>query len=761
MTPHFPNPPRSSRREEALNRLSGLTSTAATFGIVATLLLAADQNTAAHTIDHHDVIPHLEMPKVEFTTIPGNRLVLGKKDGKLQALNTVAVVPVARVAAIGSTPLPSASARLMQSAFGAFPKVKTRSDGRHFYIESDSIPDHNMMVGITAWQQQVPIPQPYTGDNAWQIPLNPVPARNPLSAKNNFFRGAIALAVNGIPIFNPIKNNGVTDTFTAGELDQWGGHCGRADDYHYHIAPVHLQNQVGRGKPVAWALDGYPIYGYTEANGATALNLDRLNGHDHGTGYHYHATKTYPYLNGGFHGEVQNSGGQVSPQPRAAGVRSYTPPMRGAKITGFSGNLQTGYSLKYDVSGRTGYVNYKVAANRSVEFTFIDTSGSSKTENYTPRNRGSGGGREGGTRQGGGRGGDRNRAGEREDKRGSENREVNEDEILQFFQGGDRPTPARPRRSENSASSNQSAQAGQERPRPGGGDRGGRQGGGGRGGDPILAALDSNGDGELTRDELTNAAAALRKLDKNGDGELTREETRGQGGGGGRGGDREGRGPGGGREQGGRPPTDRGAARPAGNPSASTATPYLINPKRSGNFKLTSPAVAENGPLPKEYNGDGAGATLPLEWNGAPAGTKSFALVMDHLARGPEIKCYWTIWGISPSVTGLPKNVRGVGQLGATWKRGETYIAPHSQGGGAKTYTLHVYALSKVPQFSQPPGEVTREILLAAIKDSILDSADLNVIYTASGDGERRGAGGPGGNRGRSPNRQRQQPTGL
>ena len=82
-----------------------------------------------------------------------------------------------------------------------------------------------------------------------------------MSAKTNFFRGAIALAVNGVPIFNPIKNNGVTDTLIAGELDKWGGHCGRADDYHYHVAPVHLEKLTGKGKPLAFALDGYPIYG--------------------------------------------------------------------------------------------------------------------------------------------------------------------------------------------------------------------------------------------------------------------------------------------------------------------------------------------------------------------------------------------------------------------------------------------------------------------------------------------------------------------
>jgi len=57
-----------------------------------------------------------------------------------------------------------------------------------------------MMVGITSWQQQVPIPQPYSGSNHWSIPLKPVYESTPLSTKTNFMKGAVALAVNGIPI---------------------------------------------------------------------------------------------------------------------------------------------------------------------------------------------------------------------------------------------------------------------------------------------------------------------------------------------------------------------------------------------------------------------------------------------------------------------------------------------------------------------------------------------------------------------------------
>src|SRR4051794_40493325 len=56
--------------------------------------------------------------------------------------------------------------------------------------------------------------------------------------------------------------------------------------------------------------------------------------------------------------------------------------------------------------------------------------------------------------------------------------------------------------------------------RPG---RGGPPGGGGPP-LPVLAALDADGDGELSAKEIDNAAAALRTLDKNKDGKLTRDE---------------------------------------------------------------------------------------------------------------------------------------------------------------------------------------------------------------------------------------------
>ncbi|MGB8167185.1 MAG: YHYH protein, partial [Chthoniobacteraceae bacterium] len=290
---------------------------------------------------------------------------------------------------------PSAAGSSMPTTARAFiafsDKLKLRWDERFLSVEGNGLPAHNMMVGITAWQQQVPLPQAYTGANAWQIPLSPVPAKEPVSIKNRFLRGAIALAANGIPIFNPQNNRGEVSQ-EIGELDQWGGHCGRADDYHYHAAPLHLQSVLGTKLPIAYALDGYPIYGLAEPDGTTPAGFDAFNGHTTAAlGYHYHASNKYPYVNGGFHGEVVERDGQVDPQPHANPVRESLQALRGAKITGFESTGANSYKLSYDVNGDKRAVLYAINADGTFPFEFQNGSAGTAKQVYTLRQRGGGG----------------------------------------------------------------------------------------------------------------------------------------------------------------------------------------------------------------------------------------------------------------------------------------------------------------------------------------------------------------------------------
>jgi phosphatidylethanolamine-binding protein (PEBP) family uncharacterized protein len=149
-------------------------------------------------------------------------------------------------------------------------------------------------------------------------------------------------------------------------------------------------------------------------------------------------------------------------------------------------------------------------------------------------------------------------------------------------------------------------------------------------------------------------------------------------------------------------------------------------------FTLTSSAVKDQGDLPKEFTGDGEAATLPLDWSHAPAGTKSFALIMHHVAPD-KTKCYWILYDIPPETTRLPKNAKNVGILGVNSTNGKAeYLPPHSKGPGAKTYIYTLYALSAAPRITVPADQVGRETLLAAMKDIILAQAELHTIYTRS-----------------------------
>jgi len=275
----------------------------------------------------------------------------------------------------------------LDSAFNPYKKtVSTNYDDTYYYVNSNGMPEHNMMVGITSWQQQVPIPQPYSGTNHWSIPLKPVYETTPLSTKSNFMKGAVALAVNGIPIFNALNNRG-EDSFAIGELDQWGGHCGRADDYHYHAAPLHLSASSGL-KPIAFALDGFPVYGSKEPDGSMMKTLDSNHGHEVSAGvYHYHGTADYPYVIGSMRGKVTTDPAtpapenQILPQAFTNVVRPALTALKGASITNFETISPTSYLLTYTLNAKKYTVKYSWV-NNNYTFVFTDGDGKQTTETY-------------------------------------------------------------------------------------------------------------------------------------------------------------------------------------------------------------------------------------------------------------------------------------------------------------------------------------------------------------------------------------------
>ncbi len=75
-------------------------------------------------------------------------------------------------------------------------------------------------------------------------------------------------------------------------------------------------------------------------------------------------------------------------------------------------------------------------------------------------------------------------------------------------------------------------------------------------------------------------------------------------------------------------------------------------------FELKSSAFDEGDEIPLKYkcaevNPMGENLSPPLSWGPGPAGTKSYAIVLDHLPT-PE---HWVIWDIPATITSLAENV--------------------------------------------------------------------------------------------------------
>lgn len=178
-------------------------------------------------------------------------------------------------------------------------------------------------------------------------------------------------------------------------------------------------------------------------------------------------------------------------------------------------------------------------------------------------------------------------------------------------------------------------------------------------------------------------------------------------------------------------------------------------------FRLKSPVVMNNGSaLPVKYTCDGESASPPLVWSNPPAGTKSYALTMHHIPPGDEAEhVYMVLYNIPATVMSLPENVKDVGTWGAHTMRGLAagYTPPCSGGGGAKIYTITLYALS-VPEVkveAAKGGLATMQQVREAIRSKVLDSTYLDVTYLRAseagaagegmGGGAGMGAGGMGG----------------
>jgi len=199
------------------------------------------------------------------------------------------------------------------------------------------------------------------------------------------------------------------------------------------------------------------------------------------------------------------------------------------------------------------------------------------------------------------------------------------------------------------------------------------------------------------------------------------------------------RGPGGGGAQGGgdRPlrndPPPRNDPRPRNDPTRSKQPPEsaanMAKPEASGaqtGFAVSSSAIGADGMLPVEFTCDGQSVSPPIQWQGAPAGTKSFALSLWLTAPDQE-KSYWLVYNIPVNIDHLDKNDNRTGTVGLNDEKRAAYDPMCSKGPGEKKYHVTVYALSSELKLAK--GSDNRASFLKAIKNVSLAETTLDFQY--------------------------------
>lgn len=150
---------------------------------------------------------------------------------------------------------------------------------------------------------------------------------------------------------------------------------------------------------------------------------------------------------------------------------------------------------------------------------------------------------------------------------------------------------------------------------------------------------------------------------------------------------------------------------------------------------IGSTAFESSGSIPRKYTAEGSNSSPPLEWEGVPEQTKSFALIVDDPdapdPRTPQRTwVHWVLYDIPPETRALSEDAARQGLPAGTregmndWKR-TAYGGP-SPPAGRHRYFHKLYALDVVlPDLEHP----TKARLLKAMKGHVLADAQLVGMY--------------------------------
>jgi Raf kinase inhibitor-like YbhB/YbcL family protein len=129
-------------------------------------------------------------------------------------------------------------------------------------------------------------------------------------------------------------------------------------------------------------------------------------------------------------------------------------------------------------------------------------------------------------------------------------------------------------------------------------------------------------------------------------------------------------------------------------------------------FTLKSTAFTEGSNIPSRHTCDGLNLSPPLNWSGQPAGTKSFALIVDDPDAPGGTFLHWIFFDIAGATEALPEGqpAAKLGQSGINDFGKAAYGGPcPPPGRGSHRYFFKLNALD-IPSLGLNPGATLIQI---------------------------------------------------
>ncbi len=148
---------------------------------------------------------------------------------------------------------------------------------------------------------------------------------------------------------------------------------------------------------------------------------------------------------------------------------------------------------------------------------------------------------------------------------------------------------------------------------------------------------------------------------------------------------------------------------------------------------VKSEAFAEGAAIPQQFTCSGANHSPAIAWSGAPASTRSFAIITDDPDAPRGTFVHWVAFDIPANVTALPEDVPRTETIAGGGTQGDNgaerigYFGPCPPPGKVHHYHFRVFALDAMLELK--PG-ADADALRSAMNGHVVASGELIGTYS-------------------------------